>query len=213
MQYEEFRSAGHYLVDYITNYLEHVQDRPLFPDVDPEKLYALFEEGVPESPASLSSIQKVLEEKLIPYCTHVNHPGYMGLITPSPNPAGILADLLASALNQNLGAWSIGPSAVVMERKVVRWLNDLIGYDDKAGGNLTSGGMMANFIGIKLGRDRTTNDTAQHEGLNDKWAVYVSEERHVSIDKAVDAVGIGRNYLRTLPTNEKFQLRIDALED
>jgi len=135
------------------------------------------------------------------------------LITPSPNPAGILADFLASALNQNVGAWSIGPSAVVMERKVIRWLNDLIGYDEKAGGNLTSGGMMANFIGIKLARDWTTNNTAQYEGLQKKWAVYVSEERHVSIDKAVDAVGIGRSYLRTLPTNEKFGLRIDALDE
>ncbi|MFL5741395.1 MAG: pyridoxal phosphate-dependent decarboxylase family protein [Flavisolibacter sp.] len=213
MQYEEFRNAGHYLVDYITNYLEQVQDRPLFPDIEPEKLYALFEEGLPEKPASLSSIQKILEEKLIPYCTHVNHPGYMGLITPSPNPAGILADFLASALNQNLGAWSIGPSAVVMERKVIRWLNDLIGYDGNAGGNLTSGGMMANFIGIKLGRDWTTQNKAQYEGLQDKWAVYVSEERHVSVDKAVDAVGIGRNGLKLIPTNEKYQVRIDALEE
>jgi aromatic-L-amino-acid decarboxylase len=73
--------------------------------------------------------------------------------------------------------------------------------------------MMANFIGIKLGRDWTTKDSAQHEGLQGKWAVYVSEERHVSIDKAVDAVGIGRNFLRMLPTNERFQLRIDALEE
>jgi aromatic-L-amino-acid decarboxylase len=137
----------------------------------------------------------------------------MGLITPSPNPAGILADFMASALNQNVGAWSIGPAAVVMERLVIRWLNDLIGYDTNAGGNLTSGGMMANFIGIKLGRDHTTKQNAQQNGIDGKWAVYVSEERHVSIDKAVDAIGAGRNALRTLPTNDKFQLRIDALED
>lgn len=213
MQYEEFREAGHYLVDYIAGYLKNIENKRLFPDINPSELYQLFEEAIPDQPKSLSEIQKTLEEKLIPYSTHVNHPGYMGLITPSPNPAGILADFLASALNQNLGAWSIGPSAVVMERKVIRWLNDLIGYDDKAGGNLTSGGMMANFIGIKLGRDWTSNDLAQHDGLQGKWAAYVSEERHVSVDKAVDAVGIGRNFLRTLPTNEKFQLRIDALEE
>lgn len=213
MQYEEFRNAGHYLVDYITDYLKNVGSKKTFPDVDPSYLYNLFEEELPDEPKTLGALQKTLEEKLIPYCTHVNHPGYMGLITPSPNPAGILADFLASALNQNVGAWSIGPSAVVMERKVIRWLNDLIGYDEKAGGNLTSGGMMANFIGIKLARDWTTNDVAQHEGLHGKWAVYVSEERHVSIDKAVDAVGIGRNFLRTLPTNDRFQLRIDALEE
>lgn len=213
MDYSEFRAAGHSLVDYIADYLQKVQERPLFPNVEPAELYALFEEPLPNQKRSLSEIQRILEEKLVPYCTHVNHPGYMGLITPSPNPAGILADLLASALNQNVGAWSIGPSAVVMERKVIRWLNDLIGYGEGAGGNLTSGGMMANFIGIKLGRDHTTGDRAQHEGLEAKWAVYVSEERHVSVDKAVDAVGIGRNYLRNLPTNENYQLRIDALEE
>jgi aromatic-L-amino-acid decarboxylase len=213
MQYEEFRAAGHYLVDYITNYLQHVEDKALFSDADPSMLYKLFDEKIPEKERSLSDIQKTLEEKLIPYCTHVNHPGYMGLITPSPNPAGILADFLASALNQNVGAWSIGPSAVVMERQVIGWLNDLIGYDENAGGNLTSGGMMANFIGIKLGHDATTNDTAQYDGLNEKWAVYVSEERHVSVDKAVDAVGIGRNYLRTLPTDEKYSVLVEALEE
>lgn len=213
MQYEEFKKAGHYLVDYIADYLKNIESKKLFTDVDPSYLYNIFNEALPEQPVSLEALQKTLEEKLIPYCTHVNHPGYMGLITPSPNPAGILADFLASALNQNLGAWSIGPSAVVMERKVIQWLNDLIGYDEHAGGNLTSGGMMANFIGMKLARDRTTNDEAQYEGLQNKWAVYVSEERHVSIDKAVDAVGIGRNYLRVLPTNQNFQLKIDALEE
>jgi aromatic-L-amino-acid decarboxylase len=213
MEYEEFRQAGHYLVDYITDYLKNIDNQKLFPNINPTDLYTLFEEPIPDQPKSLSQIQQIIEEKLIPFCTHVNHPGYMGLITPSPNPAGILADFLVSALNQNVGAWSIGPSAVVMERKVIRWLNDLIGYDEKAGGNLTSGGMMANFIGIKLARDWTTTDTAQYEGLHGKWAVYVSEERHVSVDKAVDAVGIGRNFLRTLPTNDKFQVRIDALNE
>lgn len=213
MNYDDFRQAGHYLVDYIADYLIKVGDKPLFPDVEPSLLYDLFDEAVPETGKPLQAVQKILEEKMMPYITHVNHPGYMGLITPSPSPAGILADFLASAINQNVGAYTIGPSAVAMERRVIRWLNDLIGYDEGAGGNLTSGGMTANFIGIKIGRDWTTKNTAQHEGLHGKWAVYVSEERHVSVDKAVDAVGIGRDYLRALPTNENYQLRIDALEE
>lgn len=212
MEYKEFRQAGHYLVDYIADYLQNVNSKPLFTDVSPSFLRDLFAEPIPNDPQSLERIQKILEEKLVPYCTHVNHPGYMGLITPSPNPAGILGDLLASALNQNLGGYTIGPSATMMELQVIRWLNDLVGYDEKAGGNLTSGGMTANFIGLKLARDFTTGDTAQFEGLKGKWAVYVSEERHVSIDKAVDAVGVGRANLRTLPTNENYELEIDALE-
>ncbi len=212
MQYDEFRKAGHTLIDYIADYLQQAENKPLFKDVEPSFLNDLFDESIPNNPKSLEAIQKILEEKLLPYCTHVNHPGYMGLITPSPNPAGILGDLLAASINQNLGAYSIGPSATAMELRVIRWLNDLIGYDEKAGGNLTSGGMMANFIGLKLARDFTTGDVAQHEGLHGKWAVYVSEERHVSIDKSVDAIGVGRNFLRSLPTDDKFQIKIDALE-
>src|SRR4029079_16831411 len=58
-----------------------------------------------------------------------------------------------------------------------------------------------------------TGDTAQHEGLQGKWAVYVSEERHVSIDKSVDAAGIGRNNLRALPTGDNYEVLINALEE
>jgi len=112
-----------------------------------------------------------------------------------------------------VGAYSIGPSAVAMERRVVRWLTDLSGYGPKAGGNLTSGGMMANFIGLKVGRDAVTSDRAQHDGVRESWAVYASEERHVSVDKAVDCIGLGRNALRPLPTDANFQVRIDALEE
>src|SRR5688572_6186697 len=124
MEYEEFRKAGHYLIDYISNYLQEVPDKPLFNDAEPSFIYNLFNESLPDNPQSLESIQKTLEKNLIPYCTHVNHPGYMGLITPSPNPAGILGDLLAAALNQNLGVYSISPSATAMELQVIRWLND-----------------------------------------------------------------------------------------
>lgn len=211
MDYNEFRNAGHYLIDYITDYLQQVQNRPLFSDVEPAALTKLFEEAVPNNPLPLAEIQKILEEKLMPYCTHVNHGGYMGLITPTPNPAGILGDLLAAALNQNLGVYSIGPSAVTMELQVIRWLNDLIGFGQEAGGNLVSGGMTANFIGLKLARDFTTGNSAR-EGVQGAWAVYVSEERHISIDKSVDCIGVGRNNLRLLPTNDKFQVDLELLE-
>ena len=213
MDYNEFRTAGHVLVDYIADYLEQVKGLKLFNPVEPAYLFELFDEKIPDDPKSLTEIHQTLQQKLIPYCTHVNHPGYMGLITPSPNPAGILAEFLASALNQNIGAYSIGPSATAVELRVIRWLNDMIGYDEKAGGNLTSGGMTANFIGLKLARDFTTKDKAQHEGMNQGWVAYVSEERHVSLDKAVDSVGIGRNNFRTIPTNENYQIRIDLLKE
>jgi aromatic-L-amino-acid decarboxylase len=212
MNPKEFREVGHRVVDMLAEYLEHIEEKPVFPNVEPSTLTQLFAEPLPQHPTSPEKVLAELEEKLLPYCTHVGHPGYMGLITPSPNPVGIIADFICSALNQNIGAYTIGPSAVAMERRTVRWLTDLAGYDEKAGGNLTSGGMMANFIGLKLARDFVSGDRIQHDGVQDRWAVYASEERHVSVDKAVDAVGLGRNALRALPTDAEFRVRLDALE-
>lgn len=209
----EFRALGHEIIDLLADYLESVEDRALYPHVDPRELDRLFDEPIPEAPAAAAQVMEELKEKLLPHCTHVNHPGYFGLITPSPTPVGILGDLITSALNQNIGGYSIGPGGVAMERRTIRWLCDLVGYGDEAGGNLTSGGMMANFTGLKLGRDWASKDVAQTKGLREPWAVYASEERHVSIDKAVDAVGAGREGLRVVPTDDAFRIRLDALEE
>jgi aromatic-L-amino-acid decarboxylase len=208
----EFRELGHRVVDMLSEYLEHIEEKPVFPNVEPSTLTQLFAEPLPKDSSPPEQVLQELEENLLPNCTNVGHPGYMGLITPSPNPVGIIADFICSALNQNIGAYAIGPAAVAMERRTVQWLADLAGYDGNAGGNLTSGGMMANFIGIKLARDYVSSDRIQRDGVQERWAVYASEERHVSVDKAVDAVGLGRTALRALPTDAEFRVRLDALE-
>lgn len=213
MDATEFREAGRRVVDLLADYLEHIEEQRLFPDIEPRLLDESFREPLPASPMPAGAVLDELDEKLLPYCTHVSHPGYFGLITPTPLPMGILADFIASALNQNCGTYALGPSAVAMERRAVRWLNDLVGYGEGAGGNLTSGGTMANFIGLKLARDWASSDAIQHDGFRDRWAVYTSQERHVAVDKAVDAVGVGRSNLRVLPTDDEYRIRLDALED
>jgi len=210
---EEFRSHGHALVDRIADLFAAMERTPLFPrGADPAKLAASFDEPVPEEPRALTSLFAELEEKLLPYCAHVNHPGYFGLITPSPLPAGVLADFLASALNQNVGVWTVGPSAVALERQTVRWLTQLVGWGEGSGGNLTSGGTSAHFIALKLARDAISGNAAQHDGVSGMMTAYTSDERHNSVEKAVDAVGIGRRNLRVIPSDEKFQIRLDLLE-
>ena len=96
----------------LAEYLEHIEEKPVFPNVEPSKLTKFFAEPLPQDSSAPEKVLAELEEKLLPYCTHVGHPGYMGLITPSPNPVGIIADFICSALNQNIGAYSIGPAAV-----------------------------------------------------------------------------------------------------
>lgn len=213
MHTPEFRAAGHRIIDLLADYLEQVESTPLFPNISPKELEALFDEPLPENPATLASIMEELESKILPNCTQINHPGYFGLITPTPTPVGVLGDLIASALNQNVSVYSSSPSATTIERQVVRWLTDLVGYGPEAGGNLTSGGMMANFVALKLARDWATGNRAQHEGVTSKLAVYTSEERHISVDKSADSIGIGRNGVRIIPTDDQFVIRLDLLEE
>ncbi len=208
----EFRRLGHDVIERLATYFETVDEQPVFPNVDPDALARLFSGGVPRSGRGADEVLATLDEKLFPYCTHTGSGGYMGLITASPLPIGVIGDLIASALNQNLGAYSIGPAAVALERQTVRWLCELSGYGAGAGGNLTSGGMTANLIGLKLARDFASGERAQVGGVNGAFAVYTSEERHVSIDKAADVVGLGRESLRTLPTDDDYRLRLDALQ-
>ena len=118
MRDEEFRQAGHRLVDLLADYLDNIEGRPLFSDASPDHLRALFDEPMPAEPAPMGDVLSEIESKLLPHCTHVGHPGYFGLITPTPLPAGILGDLLASGLNQNVGAWSIG---LRFRSVAVRW--------------------------------------------------------------------------------------------
>lgn len=139
MDAREFRDVGHRVVDFLAEYLDHIEEKRVSPDTEPLTTNELFAEPLPQDPSTAEAVLNELETKLIPYCTNVGHPGYMGLITPSPNPVGVMADFICccSALNQNVGAYSM--SAVAMERRVARWLTDLGGYGPKAGGNLTSG--------------------------------------------------------------------------
>jgi len=112
MDAKEFQNLGHKVVDFLAEYLDQIEERRVFPDVEPRTLNDLFAESLPQEPSSAERLLQELENKLIPYCTHVGHPGYMGLITPSPNPVGVIADFICSAVNQNVGAYSIGPSAL-----------------------------------------------------------------------------------------------------
>jgi aromatic-L-amino-acid decarboxylase len=210
---DEFRDAGHRLVDRLAARFEEAGRAAVLPAADPADLSRRFAGALPREPSPMREVLEALERDLFPFCTQLSSPGYLGLITPSPLPIGALGDLVASAINQNIGAWSIGPSATALERQVVRWLAELVGYGPGAGGNLVSGGMTANLTGLKLARDFASRDRAQAEGVTGRCAVYASEERHVSVDKAVDAVGYGRDALRTLPTDAAFSLRVDALEE
>ncbi|HJU92155.1 MAG TPA: pyridoxal-dependent decarboxylase [Pyrinomonadaceae bacterium] len=172
-----------------------------------------------ESINSELSTEGVPLDRLIDECRtimdlsrHNGHPRFFGYVASPSTPIGTYADLIASALNANITCWRSGPAGTELERMVVRWLGSLIGYDAQASGLLTSGGSMANMIALLIASRRKLNLSRQ--GLwnsGPPMTVYASEEVHMSIPKAADILGFGRDQVRIVACDDRQRMRVDAL--
>jgi aromatic-L-amino-acid decarboxylase len=147
---------------------------------------------------------------------HNGHPRFFGYVASPATPIGAYADLIASALNANITCWRSGAAGTEIERMVVRWLGSLIGYDMDAKGLFTSGGSMANMIALLIASRRKSEGNASRRGLwnaGPAMTLYASEEVHMSIAKAADILGFGRDHLRVIACDDRQRMRIDALRD
>jgi glutamate/tyrosine decarboxylase-like PLP-dependent enzyme len=136
----------------------------------------------------------------------------MGYITSSPAPIGMLGDLLASAVNANVGAWRLAPAATEIEAQTVRWIAELIGYPTDCGGLLVSGGNMANFIGFLAARAVRAKDVRTAGVRGSALRVYVSSETHTWVQKAADLFGLGTDAIRWIPADTDQRMDVVALE-
>ncbi len=153
------------------------------------------------------------ERDVAPHAMQVPSPRYFGQFNPTPLAIGVWADALCSALNQNAGAWRNGPTSALIEDRVIRWLCELIGYGPEAFGVLASGGSEANLIALKCARD-SADGTIRSQGMRPArgdLVVYASEQCHFSLEKSVDILGMGRQCLRKIDTDERFHIRVDLL--
>jgi len=145
---------------------------------------------------------------------HNGHPRFFGYVASPSTPVGAYADLIASALNSNITCWRSGSAGTEIERLVVRWLGRLIDYDHDAKGLLTSGGSMANMIALLIAHRRKSGvDTSRHGLWNSgpPMTLYASEEVHLSIAKAADILGFGRDQVRVIACDERQRMRVDLL--
>lgn len=145
---------------------------------------------------------------------HNGHPRFFGYVASPSTPIGAYADLIASALNANITCWRSGPAGTELERMVVRWLGALIGYSREAKGLLTSGGSMANMIALLVASRRKSEAEVSRQGLwnsGPPLTLYASEEVHMSIAKAADILGFGRDHVRVIACDDHQRIRLDLL--
>ncbi|HEV7474524.1 MAG TPA: aminotransferase class V-fold PLP-dependent enzyme [Pyrinomonadaceae bacterium] len=197
----------------ITEYAASLDSRKVTSSASPSDLEKIFDEPFPERGITSEQILAAFTGAVLPHAMQVPSPRYYGQFNPTPLPIGVWADALASALNQNAGAWRNGPTSAMIEARVLRWLCELIGYGPGAFGVLASGGTEANLIALKCARDHAYR-AAVHDGLRSAGGdltIYASEQCHFSIQRSVDILGLGRNSLRKIPTDESFHVDTDAL--
>ncbi|HET6670575.1 MAG TPA: aminotransferase class V-fold PLP-dependent enzyme [Pyrinomonadaceae bacterium] len=204
---------GRAVTSIIADFVASLDTRRVASAATPAELEKLFAEPIPENGIGLDEILTRFRIDVAPHAMAVPSPRYFGQFNPTPLPIGVWADALAAALNQNAGAWRNGPTSAMIEARVMRWLCELVGYGSESFGTLASGGSEANLIALKCARDGA-NAAIVHRGVRHAPAdlvIYASEQCHYSVEKSVDILGIGRENLRKIPTDERFHIRTDLL--
>jgi aromatic-L-amino-acid decarboxylase len=217
MSASEFRHAGHGLVDMIAQFLESVPEQPVARNGSPESVRALLRAGepLPDSGTATTELLRSAADALFAHSLFNGHPRFFGYITSSPAPIGMLGDLLAAAVNANVGAWRLSPVATEIEAQTVRWIAELIGYPPGGGGLFVSGGNMANMVGLFAARAAAADWEVRSHGMAGAGArplcLYASAETHTWVQKATDLAGIGTDAIRWIPTDAELRMDTEAL--
>jgi len=217
MDAAEFREAGHRLIDQLADLLASIPSGPVTRDQSPRSVRdALDLDGpLPEQGIGAGPLLEETARLLFQHSLFNAHPRFFGYITSSPAPIGILGDLLASALNANLGGWLLAPAGTEVESQTIRWIAELIGYPRDCGGLLVSGGNMANIVGFVAARTAGATWNVREEGLAGESArplrAYASAETHTWIQKAADICGLGTSAIRWIETDAQLRMDIGAL--
>jgi len=213
----EHERLGAAVTRIVADYVRSLGGGRLCSEASPSELSRLFDEPLPAEGAGEDELLERFRADVLPHVMNIPDPRYFGLFNPTPLAVGVWADALASAVNQNGAVWRNSPSASAVEDRVVRWLCQLVGYGPGSFGTLTSGGSEANLLGLKCARDRAARG-ARDGGLRDAGAggrlfVYASEQSHYSLAKSCDILGLGRDGLRKIETDDLFHIRTDLLRE
>lgn len=210
------------LTDYIKQAGEIIREiytdklnRCVFPGLDPEEVMSRFDDKLPEQGFDVHDLLEKVRTDVVGAATMNAGPHYYGYITGGGNQVAILAEMISAALNQNNLKWHSSPVSTELEKLVIRWVCQFIGYPAGAAGAILDGGSTANFNCLAAARKNMAPESMSRDGMYGlkPMTVYVSAEGHSSFDKAVDMLGIGLNNLRKIPVDDRFRIRTDLLTE
>jgi len=216
MSSEEFRTLGTQLVNRIADFLESLPSRPVTPAESPADVRQALaaSSSLPQSGADPGQLIHKAADLLFDHSLFNSHPRFWGYVTSSAAPIGALGDLLAAAVNPNVGAWLLSPMASEIEAQTIRWIAEMLSYPVDCGGLFVSGGNMANFVCFLAARQAKAQSDVRTKGVDGtRLRVYCSKETHTWIQKAADMAGMGTESIRWIPFDNEMRLDLTALRE
>ncbi|MDH6579308.1 pyridoxal-dependent decarboxylase [Kitasatospora sp. MAP5-34] len=212
---DDFRSAAHTTAELVSDYLDALPGRPVWQPTDPAVRQALLDAPLPADGTPLAGLLDVIAAEVLPAPMGNGHPRFFGWVNSAPAPAGVLATLAAAAMNPSSAG---GDHADVhLERAVVRWIAELVGFPHPPGGGiLTSGTSMATILCLAAARTRAARLAGvdiREQGLTalPPLVTYATAETHSCVRKAVELLGLGSRHLRTVGSDSDGRLDVTAL--
>ncbi|MBL7848857.1 MAG: aminotransferase class V-fold PLP-dependent enzyme [Cyclobacteriaceae bacterium] len=193
------------VVDYSEDFLEKLAKGKAY-EAHSDRGLGLLKSPISDKPTPISKVLKLLKKSVDFPALNPASGGHLGYIPGGGVYYAALGDYMADVTNRYAGVFYAGPGAVRMENMLIRWVAGLVGYPISAGGNLTSGGSIANLIGICTARDAkgVTADRVKRS------VIYLTRQAHHSVEKAIRIAGLKECIHRYVPMDESY--RMDAGE-
>jgi glutamate/tyrosine decarboxylase-like PLP-dependent enzyme len=178
----------------------------------PDVVRAGFAEPLPVDGAGEEAAYRDFVERVRPYPNGNLGPRFWGWVQGNGTPLGMMAEMLAAALNPHLAGFDQAPALV--EKQVIAWLAELMGFPAEASGVLVAGGTMANVLGLAVARNAMAGFDIRAEGLQGgrpRMLVYGGSETHGWVKKATELLGMGHASLRLIPVDGDYRVDVDAM--
>ncbi|MHB8625020.1 MAG: pyridoxal phosphate-dependent decarboxylase family protein [Aggregatilineales bacterium] len=209
---EAFRELGYRAVDLLVEQLQTVPTAPVRQPMTDEARERLMSQPLPEAAGDPAALLDAVADQVLPYPMGNISPRFFGWVNSPAAPLGILADLLAAGLNSSVAGGD--HAATYVEHAVLRWLKTMVNYPQTSGALLVSGGSMANLTGLAVMRYCKAQGPMRAQGFYGESApmvIYTSTQGHSCIEKAVEALGFGHDYLRKIPVDADFRMDVAQL--
>ncbi len=192
------------------DHLRAVPEGPAWRPV-PAAVRQALAEPLPVEGQGIERTCRDARELILPYPTGNAHPRFWGWVHGSGTPSGVLAELVAAAINANCGGRDHG--AIYVERQVIEWCRQLFDFPEHSSGILVSGTSMATLIGLAVARHHLAGTHVRADGIRAAPVLvgYASVEAHGSVARAFELLGLGRTALRLIPVDRDYRIDLDAL--